>query len=106
MRFPYPTPIHSPPHPPFSPVKSTLFNPHQASSTPINPPPFLSIVINTDDQYYNRYLMVVKVPVYGYDNMTGQGNQKASVAAILSPNGLGRSRLDSTYQDAVKATSN
>ena len=60
----------------------------------------------TDDQYYNRYLMVVKVPVYGYDSMTGQGNQKASVAAILSPNGLGRSRLDSTYQDAVKATSN
>ena len=36
----------------------------------------------TDDQYYNRYLMVVKVPVYGYDSMTGQGNQKASVAAI------------------------
>ena len=59
-----------------------------------------------DENLYNRYLMVVKVPVYGYDNMTGQGNQKASVAAILSPNGLSRARLDSTYRDAEKATSN
>ncbi len=60
----------------------------------------------TDENLYNRYLMVVKVPVYGYDSMTGQGNQKASVAAILSPNGLSRTRLDGTYRDAVKATSN
>ena len=60
----------------------------------------------TDENLYNRYLMVVKVPVYGYDNMTGQGNQKASIAAILSPNGLSRTRLDSTYRDAEKATSN
>ncbi len=60
----------------------------------------------TDANLYNRYLMVVKVPVYGFDNMTGQGNQKASVAAILSPNGLSRTRLDGTYRDAVKATSN
>lgn len=60
----------------------------------------------TDDNLYNRYLMVVKVPVYGYDLMTGQANQKASVAAILSPNGLSRTRLDGTYRDAVKATSN
>ncbi|MBQ6137372.1 MAG: type II secretion system protein [Kiritimatiellae bacterium] len=60
----------------------------------------------TEENLYNRYLMVVKVPVYGYDNMTGQGNQKASVAAILSPNGLSRTRLDSTYRDAEKATSN
>ena len=46
MRFPRANPVLSPPHPPFSPVKSTLFKPHQASSTPINPPPFLFIVVN------------------------------------------------------------
>lgn len=60
----------------------------------------------SSDNYYNRYLMVVKVPVYGYDNMTGQSNQKATVVAVLSPNGLSRTRLDGTYRDAVKATAN
>ena len=47
MRFPHATPVLSSPHPPFSPIKSTHFKPHQASSTPINPPPFLSIVVTT-----------------------------------------------------------
>ncbi len=44
MRFPRTIPVLSPPHPPFSSVKSTLFKANQASSTLINPPPFLSIV--------------------------------------------------------------
>ncbi len=60
----------------------------------------------TDENYYNRYLMVVKVPVTGYDSMTGQNAQKASVAAILSPIGLSRTRLESSYQEAVEATRN
>ena len=60
----------------------------------------------TDENYYNRYLMVVKVPVTGYDSMTGQNAQKSSVAAILSPIGLSRTRLESSYQEAVEATRN
>ena len=54
MRFPHANPVLSPPHPQFFPVKSTLFNPHQSSSTPINPPPFLSIVISERRRFRER----------------------------------------------------
>ena len=44
MRVSRAIPVLSLSHPPFFPVKSTLFKANQASSTLINPPPFLSIV--------------------------------------------------------------
>jgi len=57
-----------------------------------------------EGQYYNRYLMLVKIPVSSYNNMTGQSAQKATVATVLSPIGLSKARLDNTYRDAVTAT--
>ena len=60
----------------------------------------------SDDKYYNRYLMVVKVPVDAYDSMTNQGGKRPTLAAVLSPIGLSRTRLDSVYDAAVEATSN
>ena len=64
MRFPCPSPILSPPHPPFSPVKSTLFKPHQTSSTPINPPPFLSIVGGTTN-IFNSFVSLARWTDFG-----------------------------------------
>ena len=60
----------------------------------------------SDSSIYNRYLLVVKVPVSGYNSMSNLGGEKASVATILSPIGLSRARLDNTYREAVEATQN
>lgn len=59
-----------------------------------------------DENVYSRYIVVVKVPVSGYDSMTNQGGSKAQVAAILSPQGLSVASLQDSYRDVEEATNN
>lgn len=60
----------------------------------------------TEDSQYSRYILVVKVPVDGYDRMTNPTGLKPQIACILSPQALSKSALDDTYRNDVKATSN
>lgn len=59
-----------------------------------------------DENVYSRYIVVVKVPVSGYDSMTNQGGSKAQVAAVLSPQGLSVASLQDSYRDVEEATNN
>ena len=60
----------------------------------------------TEDSMYSRYLVVVKVPVDGFDRMTNPNGLLPQVACVLSPQGLSKAALDDTYRNDVKATSN
>ncbi len=60
----------------------------------------------TEDSMYSRYLVVVKVPVDGFNRMTNPNGLLPQVACVLSPQGLSKAALDDTYRNDVKATSN
>ena len=48
------------------------------------------------DTTYNRYLVVIKVPVDGYNSMTGDG-EPATVATVLTPQGYTVASLRDNY---------
>lgn len=54
-----------------------------------------------DDSEYNRYLVLIRVPVTGYDSMTGDG-ESASVAAVLTPQGYSAAALRDNYASDEK----
>ena len=60
----------------------------------------------TEEDQYSRYIVIVKVPVDGYNRMTNPNGLLPQVACILSPQGLSKAALDDTYRNDVKATSN